>query len=378
MNMLNALHLFVPENDLALASGLARYTPVPVGWHMHLSGEALPMWYADRGDRVMSFGMDARWLDGVSESFDTGVDVASRKEIASGCLSPSPWGWSAYTRQMYADAGCPQRMLPSDEAVGRMRMLSHRRSSVCINEALSGMLGFPLPAIPVETDDLERLSALVEGVGGYLKQPWSSSGRGVIDASRLSGDVLRRQAGGIIRRQGSVMWEEPLAKIMDFAALFRSDGAGVGFEGWSMFETSPTGEYAGNVLASQEYMRGSLERYIPGDVLDEVVVSLCRVLADYVCPVYKGYMGVDMMVYDRGGVPALAPCVELNLRATMGVVALGFSRRYLAPGCRGVMRVVASGDVPPQSYVMDGGRMAGGVLHLSPPQRFAFVAEVRR
>ena len=27
----------------------------------------------------------------------------------------------------------------------------------------------------------------------------------------------------------------------------------------------------------------------------------------------------------------------------MGVVALGFSRRYLAPGCRGVMRVVASG-----------------------------------
>ncbi|HUN21334.1 MAG TPA: hypothetical protein PLT34_08780, partial [Muribaculaceae bacterium] len=105
MNTLNALHLFVPENDLALASGLARYTPVPVGWHMHLSGEALPMWYADRGDRVMSFGMDARWLDGVSESFDTGVDVASRKEIASGCLSPSPWGWSAYTRQMYADAG---------------------------------------------------------------------------------------------------------------------------------------------------------------------------------------------------------------------------------------------------------------------------------
>ena len=62
--MLNALHLFVPENDLALASGLARYTPVPVGWHMHLSGEALPMWYADRGDRVMSFGMLALTSDG--------------------------------------------------------------------------------------------------------------------------------------------------------------------------------------------------------------------------------------------------------------------------------------------------------------------------
>ena len=196
MNTLNALHLFVPENDLALASGLARYTPVPVGWHMHLSGEALPMWYADRGDRVMSFGMDARWLDGVSESFDTGVDVASRKEIASGCLSPSPWGWSAYTRQMYADAGCPQWMLPLDEAVGRMRMLSHRRSSVCINKALSGMLGFPLPAIPVETDDLDRLLALVEGVGGYLKQPWSSSGRGVIDASRkpVRKSVLQNQS----------------------------------------------------------------------------------------------------------------------------------------------------------------------------------------
>jgi len=109
MNTLNALHLFVPENDLALASGLARYTPVPVGWHMHLSGEALPMWYADRGDRVMSFGMDARWLDGVSESFDTGVDVASRKEIASGCLSPG----------LYAPDVCRCRVSAVDAAFGR-------------------------------------------------------------------------------------------------------------------------------------------------------------------------------------------------------------------------------------------------------------------
>ena len=98
-----------------------------------------------------------------------------------------------------------------------------------------------------------------------------------------------------------------------------------------MFETSPTGEYAGNVLASQEYMRGSLERYIPGDVLDEVVVSLCRVLADYVCPVYKGYMGVDMMVYDRGGVPALAHVLSLTSGRRWGLWPSGSPGVILRP-----------------------------------------------
>ncbi len=42
---------------------------------------------------------------------------------------------------------------------------------------------------------------------------------------------------------------------------------------------------------------------------------------------YCGYMGVDMMVVRRGDGFALVPCVELNLRMTMGVVAMKVAER---------------------------------------------------
>ena len=47
-------------------------------------------------------------------------------------------------------------------------------------------------------------------------------------------------------------------------------------------------------------------------------------------------MGVDMMVVRRGDGFALVPCVELNLRMTMGVVA---HRIHALTGMEGTMRV---------------------------------------
>ena len=50
-------------------------------------------------------------------------------------------------------------------------------------------------------------------------------------------------------------------------------------------------------------------------------------------------MGIDMLAYREGGRLMLDPCVELNLRMTMGVAAMLLARR----GLRGVLRVRPSG-----------------------------------
>ena len=40
------LHIFNPENDLALAANVARYTPPPAAVSLRLSGALLPLWWA--------------------------------------------------------------------------------------------------------------------------------------------------------------------------------------------------------------------------------------------------------------------------------------------------------------------------------------------
>ena len=77
-----------------------------------------------------------------------------------------------------------------------------------------------------------------------------------------------------------------------------------------------------------------LSAYLPGSVLDKVAETLEHLLAGRLQGIYQGVLGVDMMVVAKDGVPdgretgfGLHPVVEINLRRTMGHVALALSAR---------------------------------------------------
>ena len=57
--------------------------------------------------------------------------------------------------------------------------------------------------------------------------------------------------------------------------------------------------------------------------------------------IYTGYLGVDMLVYrdKQNGNLAIHPCIEINMRYTMGMVALRISERFLSPHARGDMHI---------------------------------------
>lgn len=56
--------------------------------------------------------------------------------------------------------------------------------------------------------------------------------------------------------------------------------------------------------------------------------------------VYCGYLGVDMLVYkDSEGNYALHPCIEVNMRYTMGMVALRIFKGYVSPSKVGSFRI---------------------------------------
>lgn len=236
-----------------------------------------------------------------------------------------PWGWSPDAKRQFLNAGVREEILPSDAEIERMRLLSHRRMSIEIISRLNG--DYP---IPIETTDADEVVERERATPGcFIKSPWSGSGRGVFCARSLDTDALRRRAEGIIHRQGSVMVERGLDKAMDFAALFYSDGKRVEIRGLSIFSAEARGMYSGNIVAPQDFLRQQLAGCINIAEVDAIVSQEEEILTELVAKSYRGWMGADMMAYRRedDGRMAVMPCVELNLRMTMGVVALKIAEK---------------------------------------------------
>lgn len=141
-------------------------------------------------------------------------------------------------------------------------------------------------------------------------------------------------------------------KILDCAALFRIRLGVIEFEGVSVFRTIGEGSYGGNIVAPQALLLETITRYVAPDQLDATIEAQRDALGRLIGTDYDGWLGIDMMVCrtTNGGV-ILHPCVELNLRMTMGVVAMLVAERlaYTSPRLLGweYSRDMRAGGMPP-------------------------------
>lgn len=359
------LHLFNPENDLALAFGGERYTPPPYAVALHRDGAALPVWYADDGDSVLWPDANEAWLSRVCREYD--IDVAT---AISADATPRPWGWSRDARSRFADAGVAPMQLPDDATLDNLRRLSGRQMTVHVMGRLHEMLDIPLPPVPfIATTDDELVGHVASRpMGCFIKAPWSSSGRGVIDTTLLSPQELRRRVEGTIRRQGCMTCEDRLDKIQDFAMLFHSDGKRVEYHGMSYFFTERATAYAGNLMLPDAEIMQRLN--VTGRELSPISAALTEILTDMLGDAYTGYLGVDMLTYRApDGSRRIAPCIEINLRMTMGVVAMLWRDRHLSPDARAILRVArqSTHPLPHTPPVIKGHRLLSGLQPLTPP-----------
>jgi hypothetical protein len=167
-----------------------------------------------------------------------------------------------------------------------------------------------------------------------IKAPWSSSGRGIRYVDTVLDDYQTRWLRNVLDRQGSVVVEPYYDKVKDFAMEFQSNGNGfVTCLGLSLFHTSNCA-YTGNILASEEDKHEMISRYVSTDLLDAVQKRICKLLGSVFKDYYQGPFGVDMMIVGHKTAPLddapgvlLHPCVEINLRRTMGHVALSLSQQ---------------------------------------------------
>ena len=339
------LHLFNPENDLALAHGEANYTPPKPVQIFHNALQALPLWYAAPADCVYAPDVDPQWWQEMNRRF--GLDVTQGSHGR-----PNPWGWSAHAVQQFRRIGISE---PFPD-VNLIRQLSHRRTTVSIHRHLTahGLLPYPLPPEPVEATTTEQaMEHLTSGDAHFIKSPWSSSGRGVMDCTNMEPTHLRHVVQGIIDRQGSVMIERKLQRKRDFAMLFECRNGAASYRGLSLFFNSNATAYGGNIVAPQSTLQAMLG--IDAELLQCTATAVERALTDCVAAKgYEGPVGVDMMLYSE---QRICPIIEVNVRRTMGFVALSLARFATdKPLC---MRVI-----PNPTDVQ-----ANDALHLVPPSR---------
>ena len=117
-------------------------------------------------------------------------------------------------------------------------------------------------------------------------------------------------------------------------------------------------------------------KFIRKESLEKIKEALTKVLSEIYGTVYTGNIGVDMFLYRSGNEIQIHPCVEINMRQTMGMLAIHLSNRIheKATGLFKIEFEKAEGQVMQKHLseqrlhpiIMEGGKLQSGYLNLCP------------
>lgn len=378
------LHIFNPEHDIALAADMERFTAPHAGRQMRESLGFLPAFWANDGDMVLVDDVEAahesvRHLKAYAHNVtfvskdmlqdikvlnksgdsDTNTNDGDSTHYPSDTGDTSyidsiePWGWDKTLRFQLAKANpALAQLMPDAATLAFMRTLSSRRFAgsqllpwlVQLDSRLVGESRY-CKCLDDVADAIKANECYGTKANGksVIKAPWSCSGRGVRYVSGTLGQHEEGWVANIIRQQGGVTVEPLYQKVLDFGMEFYADrtpdgGNRVRYCGLSLFDTS-NGAYSGSILATESDKREMLSRYVDLALADRVRDAIAGRLQTLFDGKYTGAFGIDMMAVADAQADGfrLHPCVELNLRRTMGHVALALSPDEYEP--RRVMRI---------------------------------------
>ena len=267
-----------------------------------------------------------------------------QRALASGTSTPNqldiaPWGWDKNVKELLAGIGVSEDVLPSDRWLEDVRTISSRQwMSQNILPELVSRLNNLYPSKFIGTSFVVQSMAqlhtlLQENALVVVKAPWSSSGRGIRYIENKPDPSTEGWCANTIEKQGCITFEPYYNKIRDFGMEFNANADGsIDYLGLSIFKTSKR-TYTGSLLATEDTKLEYLSQYIDVSILKAVSETIATMLSALLLNKYVGPLGIDMMLVKQEGTNNLAihPCVEINLRRTMGHVALSLSPSPLEP-----------------------------------------------
>ena len=355
------LHYFNPDNDLALANGNPHYTPTPHAELLRRDLQLLPCWLALPGDAVLCDDPSLQaWVD----EHQLPVTLVGRNRLGSLPADTvlRPWGWSAAMRWRLMRWSTPEAILPNDNDIDQWRMLSHRRTTIDIHRRVNALLGYTLCPTPIELSSLDDVLEFAHSHAGcYIKEPWSGSGRGILRAIDHSGRDFVQRAFGSLRKQGTLLCEPAYDRVLDFAIEMECQCGVAEVIGYSVFESDFHSQFSSGMVAQRKVLRQMIQEYYPE--FEKVENALAQVVTEMIAPHYNGPLGIDMLLYRRNdNTIGINPCVEMNLRTTMGHVTAALGNRH---GMEGRFIIKNANQIMPTDILLtpveDGTRLAAVV-----------------
>lgn len=342
------LHIFNPEHEHALAANLANFTPPHAARQLRSDLAFFPAIWAEDGDVVLVEDVTAaeaayrklKLTRRPDIRFITTSDIP-QLVLSSSDVDIKPWGWDVTLCATLRKVGVPESSLPSVERLIEIRELSNRCLAVDLLHHLNTIDGTTGESTVCRC--LEDVMSFLEMYDNIVvKAPWSCSGRGVRYVTRDTlTDNVKQWMKNILNQQHSLIAERKCQKVTDFAVEFYANTDGtVTPMGLSLF-TTINGAYTGNTLDTEENKRESLSHYLPLSLLDTISAQAAIFLQSRIKGMYTGPLGIDMMVVAGNEKHSflLNPCIEINLRRTMGHAALALSQN----GQRGTMDIAFEG-----------------------------------
>ncbi|OFO52379.1 hypothetical protein HMPREF3027_06565 [Porphyromonas sp. HMSC077F02] len=336
------VHFFNPGYEASILRGVEHYTPPKMVRRLREDLQTLPIYYAGDEDKVL---VTRRLPEELRHSRLT-AHLPVGAEL-------KPWGWGPELRGLF-----PSIELPYSSAV--MAYFASRERGV----ELWHKVYKASPKSFRDAPPRKVVPPLALSPGRWvLKEDFTSSGRGIemLDSSNV--DITEVLQTKWVQTPPRSLFIEPYYEIVyELGFEYQRKNGAVAYLGYHRAITHKA-QYIGSYL-------GEASLGVDIDAYAEWVRQSLQEMELYD---YEGIIGVDTALYHwEDGSLHFVPCLEVNIRPTMGFVALSLAQRYL--GNRGGRFVIARRDDPiirrltdsKPLYLYDDSTLVEGVYLLTP------------
>ena len=341
--MLPDIYIFNPTCEMAIANGTKAWQPNKMLCRFEEDLALLPAYMAKKTDWVIVKKLPSDFF--IKQLRKQGfqlpqlllvADMLSKETVDTPKGKLNPWGWSPalyHKFKEWGDSFCEQfkksvmrnwnpifkELYSRETALRALSLLDEQFPELQINCFL--------PKVCSSEQEINTQLDIHHNI--ILKAPWSSSGRGI---QTLSGKIDRsvlQWSKGVLRQQKALMVEPLLNKSLDYAYQFEVKNRKATFLDKSWFFTDKKGKYQGNWLSCPKYIVDSDEYALIKSYDEKIIPALSSILTEIFGNSYEGYLGVDAMVFrNKRGVLSLHPCVEINVRCNMGILAMELDKQF--------------------------------------------------
>jgi hypothetical protein len=387
--MSGKLFFFNPTCEMAVANAQVSYMPPAHLAKFETDLELILLYLGDRNDCiwVRQSMTDAfkRHLDQMGWPYP--LPVNQLDDIPHSLLpltQLSPWGWSPAMHKKFEpfkalmDQSWHLNPLSTWNPAHRILLsrLTGQKVAQLVKESgieAKGLLS--VPEIPERINSISRLVELERNLSSsiLLKTPWSASGRGLFKIRDRNENVENnRWVLSKLKQQGCLMVEPFLNKLQDLSFHFKITYETIHYLGTTFFKSDSDGRFSGCFIGTPAIV--NMFDFLLSEAIEQSVQTLQQVFVEmHLSARYQGYVGVDAMLFlNDDGVVKLHPCIEVNLRHTMGLLNL-FIQNRLHPESHGFWEIKQVSDAEAahgtlsRNVVMRDGLLLSGQVALTPP-----------